>query len=100
MPEEKTDSSGVVKPLDFTGLILGFASAALYYLGDTSLSGEDVAEINLPLSLQNIEIIELLNAKTQGNLTPGEKNLIDDLLTDLRRKYQAKLKTPKPPSHS
>ena len=79
-------------PIDFSGLIMGFASAALYYLGDASFDkGSKILEVNLPLSLQNIEIIELLKKKTQGNLSADERNLIDDLLSDLRKKYKAKL---------
>lgn len=71
--------------VDFSGLILGFCSAALSYMGH-SQGGPHVAE-NLVLAKQNIDIIEVLKAKTKGNLTEDEKRLLDQVLTDLRLKY-------------
>jgi len=69
--------------VDFSGLILGLCSAALSYLGyNDSAIGK-----NLILARQNIDIIEMLRAKTQGNLTPEEKTLIEEVIFDLRVKF-------------
>ncbi len=69
--------------VDFSGLILGFCSAALSYMG----FGPEQVNRNLPLARQNIEIIELLARKTQGNLTPEEDKLCQEVLHDLRIKF-------------
>ena len=34
-----------------------------------------------------IELLSLLQAKTQGNLEPAESKLLDDLLFDLRMRF-------------
>jgi hypothetical protein len=69
--------------VDFSGLILGFCSAALSYLGfnDGSIGK------NLILARQNIDIIEMLRDKTKGNLTDEEKTLIEEVVFDLKAKF-------------
>ncbi len=74
------DSSSEV---DFSALILGFCSAALSYMG----FGPEEVRPNLLLARQNIEIIELLARKTQGNLSPEEDKLTQEVLHDLRLKF-------------
>lgn len=70
--------------LDFSQLIMGFCSAALLYLGETSSEQRQSTEINIPLARQNIDIIALLREKTRGNLNDQEKNLIEQVLNDLQ----------------
>jgi hypothetical protein len=72
--------------VDFSGLILGFSSAALYYLGENSLEGRPVGSKNLPLARQNIDIILMLREKTKGNLSSEEEKLMHQLVTDLQLK--------------
>ena len=43
--------------VDFSALVLGFSSAALYYIGHSSIEGKAPQEKNLPLAKQNIEMI-------------------------------------------
>ena len=78
-----------IESLDFSGLILGFSSAALHYLGEHTPSLPN-AKLNLELARQNIEIIELLQDKTTGNLTTDEKALVESVLSDLRKKIALK----------
>ena len=69
--------------VDFSALVLGFCSAALSYMG----FGPEQLSRNLILARQNIEIIELLARKTQGNLSPEEDKLTQEVLHDLRLKF-------------
>jgi hypothetical protein len=69
--------------VEFSGLILGFCSAALSYMG---YGAKDTPK-NLDLAKQNIEIIKLLQAKTKGNLTDDEQRLMTEALTDLQQKF-------------
>ncbi len=74
--------------IDFSGLIFGFSSAALYYLGETDLlNKEKKGEKNLSLAKQNIDILLLLKEKTKNNITAEESKLLEQVLTDLRLKY-------------
>jgi hypothetical protein len=74
-------------PIDFTELVLGFSSTVLYYIGQTTVDGKKVAKLNLPLALQNLQIIELIKEKTKGNLNTDEERLLNEILTDLQKKY-------------
>jgi len=76
-----------VESVDFSSLIMGFASAALYYLGEAQLPGKKPTETNYPLAKQNIDIVDMLKQKTTGNLTADEKALVDQVLLDLRARY-------------
>jgi hypothetical protein len=44
-------------------------------------------EPNPPAAQQMIEILELLEAKTRGNLTAEERQLLEQLLFELRLRY-------------
>ena len=72
--------------VSFSGLVLGFSSAALHYLGEAPLDGQPT-KVNLVLAKQNIDFLNLLADKTKGNLNRDEKSLLDQVLTDLRLKY-------------
>lgn len=79
--------SDVGQQIDFAGLVLGFSSAALYYMGENPGGDEAPVEKNLELAKQNIDIIDLLKTKTAGNLNDDEDKLITQLVTDLKLKY-------------
>lgn len=72
--------------VDFSALILGFSSAALYYMGEGTVEGRGPGQKNLPLARQNIDIVLMLRDKTKGNLTPDEDRLLKQLLADLQLK--------------
>ena len=69
--------------VEFSGLVLGFCSAALSYLG----YGDSQTPVNLPLAKQNIDILSLLSEKTKGNLIEEESKLLSEALLDLKTKY-------------
>jgi hypothetical protein len=75
-------------PADFAALVLSFASSALLHLGllEDPQTGQP-AEKSLPLARHSIDLLELLEAKTRGNLSPDEAALITNLLTELRVRY-------------
>ena len=84
---------GVTGSVDFSALILGFSSAALYYMGECGIdSQQPPVEKNLPLAKQNIDIIAMLKDKTKGNLSADETKLIAQLVADLQVKMVDALK--------
>ena len=80
--------------VDFSALILGFSSAALYYMGEATVEGRPGGPKNLPLARQNIDIILLLRDKTKGNLSSDEDKLLSQLVADLQVKLIDSSKRP------
>jgi hypothetical protein len=77
--------------IDFYTFVLSLGSSAFMYLGDVPSpeTGEAMAS-NLPLAKQTIDLLEMLEQKTRGNLTPEEEKFMENLLMDLRLRYVAK----------
>jgi hypothetical protein len=82
-----TNAKNTAGTVDFQALVLGFSSAALYYMGESVVEGRGQAEKNLPLAKQNIDILLLLKNKTKGNLAPDESRLLEQALADLELKF-------------
>ncbi|GAO05304.1 DUF1844 domain-containing protein [Anaeromyxobacter sp. PSR-1] len=78
-------------PIDFYTFVLSLGSSAFVHLGDAPHpeTGE-LAEANLLLAKQTIDILSMLAEKTKGNLTDEEARFLENLLTDLRLRYVAK----------
>jgi hypothetical protein len=81
---EEQDARGI----DFAGFVLSLATNAAVHFGDIAdpNTGERQPQ-NLLAASQMIEILAMLQAKTQGNLLPPESQLLDDLLYDLRMRF-------------
>jgi len=74
--------------LTFTAFVLSLASTAAIHFGDLAdpVSGE-TAEINLDGAAQMIEILSLLEVKTRGNLTAEEREILNQVLYELRLRF-------------
>jgi hypothetical protein len=72
---------------DFSLLVQSFAITALHHLGQMPDPAGARGEPNLPLARQNVEILEILEQKTRGNLEPGEAHLLASLLYEVRMHY-------------
>jgi hypothetical protein len=72
----------------FAGFVLSLATTAAVHFGDIAdPSTGQPAEPNLRAAAQMIEILDMLQAKTKGNLSEPEAKLIDDLLYELRMRF-------------
>ena len=78
-----TSASGEPGKIDLTTFFLSIASAAYLGLEDGS---------NLPIAKQNIDLLELMQAKTEGNRSEEENRLIERLLFELRLLFVEKSK--------
>jgi len=74
--------------INFTAFVVSLAHTAAVHFGDIPdpVSGEQ-GEPNLPAAHQMIEILSLLEVKTRGNLTAEERQVLDQLLYELRMRY-------------
>jgi hypothetical protein len=84
MPDQPPPPSA----LTFTGFVLSLASTAAIHFGDLPdpVSGER-AEPNLDGAAQMIEILGLLDQKTRGNLTAEERQVLEQVLYELRMRF-------------
>lgn len=74
--------------VSFTGFIISLAHTAAVHFGDLPEPGADrPGEPNLPAAQQIIDILTLLEQKTRGNLTAEERQVLDQLLYELRMRY-------------
>ena len=74
--------------LSFTSFVLSLASTAAIHFGDLPdpVSGEP-GEVNLGGAVQMIEILSLLEQKTKGNLTAEERQILEQVLYELRLRF-------------
>jgi hypothetical protein len=79
---------GAAPAVDFATLVQSFFVTALYHLGLAAdpETGQPSAP-NLPAARQNIEILELLEGKTRGNLDAEEARLLESVLYELRMRF-------------
>ena len=76
------------EPLSFAGFVLSLASTAAIHFGDLPdpISGQP-SELNLDGAAQMIEILSLLDQKTRGNLTADERQMLEQVLYELRLRF-------------
>ncbi|MCB9593915.1 MAG: DUF1844 domain-containing protein [Sandaracinaceae bacterium] len=77
-----------IPPIDFTTFVLSLSTACMAQLGE--VEGPDGGETDLPMAQQSIEILEMLEEKTSGNLTGEEERILEQVLTDLKQVYADK----------
>ena len=72
----------------FLGFVLSLAHTVAVHLGDVPdpVSGQTISA-NLPAAQQMIDILSLLEEKTRGNLTAEERQLLEQILYELRLRY-------------
>lgn len=74
-------------PLTFSAVVLGIASTALIHLGASPNPETGEVRLDLPNARQSIDVLEVLQVKTKGNLTPDEEQLMGAVLNDLRLRF-------------
>jgi hypothetical protein len=74
--------------LSFTAFVLSLATTAAVHFGDIPdpATGRPAAT-NLQGAAQMIEILSLLDLKTRGNLTAEERQVLEQVLYELRLRF-------------
>jgi hypothetical protein len=84
MSEPSAPQSG----LSFIGFVLSLASTAAIHLGDLADPATGRTEApNLEAATQMIEVLALLETKTRGNLTAEERQVLEQVLYELRMRF-------------
>lgn len=74
--------------LSFTAFVISLASTAAIHLGDlVDPATKEQAEPNLEGAAQMIEILSLLEDKTKGNLSAEERQVLEQVLYELRLRF-------------
>ena len=74
-------------PISFTNFVLSLSTSALFHFGDFPDQEGGKTEKNLPAAKQTIDILDMLNEKTKGNLNENENQLIQGVLYELKLRY-------------
>jgi hypothetical protein len=72
---------------NFAALVSMLTTQALFALGLLQVKGQDRREPDLELAKYNIDMLQTLQDKTKGNLTPEEETVLSNTLNDLRMGY-------------
>ena len=83
-----SNPGGANPALSFPAFVLSLAHTAAVHFGDTPdpASGATMPQ-DLVGAKQMIDVLALLEEKTRGNLTPEERQLLDQLLYELRLRF-------------
>jgi hypothetical protein len=73
--------------LSFIAFVLSLASAAAVHFGDVPDESGQQGEPSLEGAGQIIEILALLDQKTRGNLTAEERQVLEQVLYELRMRF-------------
>lgn len=84
---EEDMPAGVDDPAGFANFVLSIASNAASSLGMMEHPVTGKREVDLELGKHWIDVLGMLQHKTQGNLLPQEQQIIEGLLADLRMQY-------------
>jgi hypothetical protein len=74
--------------ISFAGFVLSLAHTTAVHLGDVpDPTGSGSTEPRLDAAFQMIEILGLLEEKTRGNLSAEERQLLEQILYELRMRF-------------
>jgi len=85
--EQKTTTQQESPEIDFNTFVLSLASSVQISLGVIAHPMTQKIEIDLQSAKQTIDILGLIERKTEGNLEPDESGLLKNILYQLRMQY-------------
>ena len=83
----ETRQEAPLPEINFATFVVSLNASALLNLGAIEDPSTGQTNKNLAMAKQTIDILRLLEEKTEGNLTTEETNLIKNILYDLRIIY-------------
>lgn len=89
--EEKPEPGGKEEyegpEMNFHNFVLSLYTSVLFHLGEMPDPGSGKNEKDLRAAKQTIDILAMLQEKTNGNLDKGERDLIEGVLSEARMRY-------------
>ena len=71
----------------FQGLVISLAAATMQHLGKTLNPMTNKIEKNLQAAQATIDMLDMLEARTKGNLSAAEVKLLKSVLAELKLNY-------------
>ena len=84
---QQQSKRGPLPQASFTLLVISLATQVRMFLGDIENPANGKKQADLELAKHNIDLLGMLEEKTQGNLSEEEKKLLDAVLYELRMRY-------------
>jgi hypothetical protein len=81
-------------PASFVSFLMSIASNAASALGMMEHPVTHQRDVDVEVGKHWIDILGMLQKKTDGNLTPQEKRMLEGLLADLRMQYVSLINSP------
>jgi hypothetical protein len=85
--QEEETQRGPLPKGNFAALISMLTTQALFAMGLLHVKGQEKREPDLELARYNIDMLEVLQEKTKGNLTIEEETVLANTLNELRMGY-------------
>ncbi len=87
-PDAETQEPPMQFPeINFATFVASLNASALLHLGAIEDPASGTKNKSLPMAKQTIDILNMLEEKTTGNLSEEEENLLKNILYDLRIMY-------------
>jgi hypothetical protein len=86
-PQADAPHATAAEGMNFASFLISLGTQAFMHLGDIPNPLTQQREKDLPAAKQMIDLLGILQTKTQGNLTADEERLLQQLLLDLRLRY-------------
>ena len=85
--KEQGEKRGPLPPGNFAALVSMLTTQAFFALGVLNIQGQEKREPDLEMAKYNIDMLQTLQEKTQGNLSEEEKKVLEDTLGQVRMAY-------------
>ena len=85
--------AGSIPEASFLSFISGLAAQTLMQLGEIENPLEKKKVVNIRAARYSIDLLGILQEKTQGRLTDEEASYLDGVLHDLRLRFVTKTRT-------
>jgi len=85
--KQEKPSRGPLPEGNFAALISMLATQALFAMGLLQVKGQEERQPDLELAKYNIDMLQVLEEKTRGNLTQEEETVLANTINELRMGY-------------
>ena len=86
----RKDGKCVMPEVTFTAFVISLNTSALFHLGEISDPVTGEKNQDLILAKHTIDTLKLLEDKTRDNLDDEERDLLKNIIYDLRMRYVSK----------
>ena len=84
---EEQEAKRPLPPADFTGLVSMLATQAFFAMGVLRAENDEERKPDLIAAKYNIDMLEIIQKKTENNLTEQESNLLQETLHQVRMTF-------------